>query len=228
MIPRSQPRVCLPLLCAVAALIWAGQGCVRSGSATTSGDQASSNRQTLPFHPEGSTTPPSEIDPAVSSSMKPANAVPFRSGSRFTLAEGTLVTVELTDTLSSRKTHVGDEFNVALASPLKAEHDVLVDRGTPAKGRVEFIQPGSGARSPGYFRLTLNAIDATSGSVPIQTASLFARSAVAQRSLSNASASSRPPLALVPKGRKLTFRLTAPLTLEPANLSISASKSSGQ
>ncbi|MGA8501182.1 MAG: hypothetical protein WB683_06510 [Candidatus Sulfotelmatobacter sp.] len=129
------------------------------------------------------------------------------------------MTVQLEDSLSTTNVHAGDSFTASVAAPLTVDGDTLVERGTAVTGRVESAQsqtdrPGL-VRGSGYFRLTLNAITIEGRQLALQTSSLFARGQSPNvSSLSPGTPSDlRSDGVQVQKGRRLTFRLTAPLTV---------------
>jgi len=109
----------------------------------------------------------------------------------------------------------GDVFTATVAAPLWLGRDMVVERGTTVTGRVESAQSqaersglpqDSRYTGTGYFRLTLSEITIDGRQLALQTSSLFARGTF------------QPPESIsVQKGRRLTFRLTAPVTLEAPN-----------
>jgi len=131
-----------------------------------------------------------------------------------------LLTVQLEDSLSTATVHAGDPFTALIAAPLTIDGETLLETGTAVSGRIESAQtladhPGLISGS-GYLRLTLNAITVEGRQLSLQTSSLFARGTA---ELSSVSASggpfeSRSDGVLVRKGRRLTFRLTAPVALD--------------
>jgi hypothetical protein len=193
------------------------QGCARSEPSNPA-NADSVDAQKLPFR--------SDADPAsVSDSARPAPdpklILPFRAGSHSRiLPSGTLLTVQLEDSLSTANVHPGDAFTASVAAPLTVDGDTLVDRGATVTGRVESAQsqtdrPGLAPPS-GYFRLTLNAITIEGRQLALQTSSLFARGQSPNTlSLSPGAPSDLRSVSVqVQKGRRLTFRLTAPLTVD--------------
>jgi hypothetical protein len=118
-----------------------------------------------------------------------------------------LLTVQLENSLSAATAHVGDAFTASVAAPLTIEQNTVIERGAAVAGRIESerslaSRQGRG-QSSGYFRLTLNSITIEGRQFALQTSSLFAR------------ATSQPSMGVaVQKGRRLTFRLTAPVTLD--------------
>jgi hypothetical protein len=126
-----------------------------------------------------------------------------------------LLTVQLEGPLSTAKVHAGDAFAASVAAALVVEGETVIERGAEVAGRVESAQsrPGSG-----YVRLTLNEITVGGAPVALQTSSLFARGTakLGVSSRNNPSAQQSGSVG-VPKGRRLTFRLIAPVTLNESN-----------
>jgi hypothetical protein len=203
------------------------QACARSQTLRSSDANSPSNEEKLPFHPEDDKSATSDdAHPAVSPDPKPSGDLPFRAGPQLhNLPAGTLLTVQLESPLTSGKVHAGDEFTASVAAPLIIDGNTLIDRGTAVTGSIESMQsrPGRPRGSPatGYFRLTLTAIEVEGREVPIQTSSLFARAAWRVQTTSAASSSQGSDGVRIEEGRRLTFRLTLPVTLidakSPAN-----------
>jgi hypothetical protein len=189
-----------------------GSSCVRAEPPPMADSASPSNGQQLPFRAENRQTSSSEsAESTLSSDSKLTGSLPFHVASRpRILPSGTLLTVQLERPLSSAKVLAGDIFSASVAAPLKLDGDTLIERGTAVTGRVEASQSQTGRRGPspgsGYFRLTLSGITVSGRQLSLQTSSLFARG-IAQ-----------PPDGVrVQKGRRLTFRLTAPVTLDDSN-----------
>ena len=111
------------------------------------------------------------VHPAVSPDPKPASAVPFNSHAH-TLPSGTLLTVQLQNSLSAAEVRDGDTFTASVAAPLTIDGDPLIERGTVATGHVESVRSQAGS---GYFQLTLSALTVEGRPLALQTSSLFAR-----------------------------------------------------
>jgi hypothetical protein len=185
------------------------QGCARSersvaGSAVT--------EQKLPFH--------SDTDPTVavpSPDLRATDSLPFAAGSHI-LPSGTLLTVQLEDALSTSKVRAGDTFTALVTAPLTIDGAALIKRGAAVTGRVESARSRTdpSALAPGYFRLTLSAITVEGRRLPLQTSSLFARGSPQLSNISSSANPEDPPSSgiKVEKGRRLTFRLTAPVALD--------------
>jgi hypothetical protein len=147
---------------------------------------------------------------AVPSDPRLGSGVPFRARShQRVLPSGTLLTVQLTRTLSAAKVRAGDRFAAAVAAPITIDGETLVDRGVAVTGRIESTESETDqVRALGYFRLTLNAITVAGKLVPLQTSSLFAPGTTRSSNLSRSNS------IRVQKGHRLTFRLIAPVTLD--------------
>jgi hypothetical protein len=189
------------------------QGCDRSEPQHQTDKSSPVSEQNLPFHPDAQGTSASAISP----DPKVASGLPFRIAPQHILPSGTLLTVQLEDSLSTNKVRPGDTFTALVAAPLTIDGETLLKRGTAVSGRIESAQsltdhPGGPSdlrySGSGYLRLTLSAITVEGKQLAVQTSSLFARGAL------------QPSNDIqVQKGRRLTFRLTAPLSLdEPGSM----------
>jgi hypothetical protein len=226
--PRKllQSPAALGLFCLVLSLSLS-EGCARPEHPTNAGSSAS--EQKLPFYPDVEQTSASDSSHLqhhnkVSADPKLATGLPFQAGSRSrVLPSGTLLTVQLEDSLSTAKVRAGDAFTASVAAPLTIDGETLIARGAAVTGRVESARsqadrPGLASGS-GYFRLTLNAITVDGRQLTLQTSSLFARGTSQSWDVSSSGSPSdlHSDGILVQKGRRLTFRMTAPLTLDAPN-----------
>ena len=191
------------------------QGCARTEPLhPADASAAASSKQQLPFHPDSGQALASEATAhAASPDPKSTTSLPFRNASRArVLPSGTLLTVQLESSLSANRVHAGDAFSASVAAPLVVDGETLIERGTEVTGRVEAARsrPGSG-----YVQLALSTITVEGTQLELQTSSLFAGGAVRQLQVSSGGIpSTRKSYSVpVPKGRRLTFRLTAPVTL---------------
>jgi hypothetical protein len=200
-------------IAAIAALsiaLCGTQACGRQEPLQPGDTALATSRQELPFHPEQiSAESGSEIE-SEAAAAQPTTVAPFHSASHpGVLPSGTLLTVRLEDSLSTTKFHAGDTFTASVASPFSMGGRIVVDRGAAVSGRVESAKSGGpapdGIASPGYFQLTLTAMTVSGRQVPLQTSSLFTRGSSSPSARLN-------PDARVTKGRRLTFRLSAPAT----------------
>jgi hypothetical protein len=182
-------------------------GCSRQGP-LNEGNGSSATQQELPFHPERAAVEDANT-PRVPSDSQAPGGVPFHTAQEQVLPSGTLLTVQLEDSLFVKKVRAGNNFPASVAEPFTVAGHVLIDRGTRVVGQVESAQ--SEARKPGgipakgYFQLSLTTMTVEGKPVALQTTSLFTRGIDPS---SDASGGVR-----LPRGRRLTFRLTAPAVL---------------
>lgn len=201
-------------LCALLGLVLS-LACDRSQPDQPADLSSPAAEQKIPFH-EGTGQGSSAASQPPSA---PTGELPFRALSPVVVPSGTLLTVQLQATLSSTKIHPGDTFSAVLAAPIVVDGSTLMERGAPVTVRVESqrSQPyHSGLISgSGYIRLTLTAISMEGKQVTLQTSSLFVKGTL-----------NRHNGIRIPKGRDLTFRLTAPVTLDSTQ-SIAGRQQSG-
>lgn len=185
------------------------QGCA-GPSPLRRADETSPVSDKLPFHTDTVHAAGGGATPAVPSDPKLGGGVPFRGRlHQRVLPAGTLLTVQLSRTLSAARVRAGDNFAAAVAAPIRIDGETLVDRGAAVTGRIESTESETDQdRALGYFRLTLNSITVAGKLVPLQTSSLFAPGTTQSSSLSRSNS------IRVQKGHRLTFRLIAPVTLD--------------
>ncbi len=204
------------VLCLVAGMT---QGCARRDplQPTDAATSNSSAQQTLPFHQSPDQVSDDSARPAVPADRNLETGRPFHGVEKTrTLPPGTLITVRLDDSLSLARIRAGDAFTASVAGPLTLRGEILVESGVPVSGRVEAVQPSAnraGLRpDPGYVRLTLNVMTVDGRPIALQTSSLFAKGTFTAEKSSATGANQNSDGLRVLKGRRLTFRLTAPVT----------------
>jgi hypothetical protein len=146
------------------------------------------------------------------------------------LPEGTPIPVRLQSGLSSASSHAGDTFSATIDEPVAIDGQTVVERGTPATGRVLEAKPSAGSRGtspgsspgsslePGYLRIVLVSLSVGDRTVMIETSSIFAK---------GGSREERNPAAGTPSGvsrkdrdvvfgadRRLNFRLAQTVDLQ--------------
>jgi hypothetical protein len=223
---RPGSSLVLVVLCAALSLV---AGCARS-SMIRRGDvtpNSTAAEQPLPFHQNPDQVNDETVHPAVPSDGKPTVSTPFPAASHLrTLPAGTLVTVRLGNSLAFSQIRAGDSFNASVDGRLAINGGTVIASGAPVTGQVEFAQPSvnrPGSRpDPGYVELTLNTVAVDGRVFGLRTSSLFARGtpelnvplnvASGENGMGTESRGFR-----IPKGHRLTFRLTAPVTFPDAN-----------
>jgi len=134
----------------------------------------------------------------------PTTEPPFHSSE--VLPAGTLLIVSLKAPLvAGGESKVS--FEAVLDEPVVMDGITVIPREAIVSGRIESAHVSKATPERDYVRLTLNSVEVDGLSVPIQTASLFAR----QLSAADADAAT----IRLKKGRRLTFRLKEPVFLHP-------------
>jgi hypothetical protein len=100
-----------------------------------------------------------------------------------------------------------ESFEALLDEPLIVDGNILIRRDAIVAGEIESAHVSRTGPDRGYVRLTLNSVEVDGTSVPIHTASLFAR---------QLSTSPRDSVTIrLEKGRRLTFRMKEQIFLPP-------------
>jgi hypothetical protein len=166
-------------------------------------EEAATQENQAPFQTAGATQgSPSAM---THGARAPENGLPFDDS--HTLPGGTLLTVRLSDSLTARATGRAQIFEAVVDQPVIIDGSLILPRGVVVAGRVESARVSELKPDRGYVRLALASLHVGGIDVPLQTASLFAR----QGSGADASLST----VRLEKGRRLTFRLTEPISLDP-------------
>ena len=89
---------------------------------------------------------------------------------------GTVISVRLLRTISSRSAHAGEEYDAELASPLIVEGQTLFSQSAHARIRVISAEESGRLENPGRLAVTLDSIQDQSGKwIPIDTSPLSAK-----------------------------------------------------
>ncbi len=142
------------------------------------------------------------------------------------LPEGTPIPIRLRSALSSASANAGDSFSATVDESVVIDGQTLIDRGTPATGRVLEAKPSTNSPgrslesslATGYLRLVLVSLNIGGRPVMIETSSLFAKGGVREernRATGAASGASRKDRDIVfGIDRRLTFRLAQTVDLQ--------------
>jgi hypothetical protein len=144
------------LRCFVAGILLLVGGCAKSG--TPSGTASKSGSAA---HPSGSSAANGPGSNAASPASQPAPPV--------VIAAGTLLTITIDQTVSSKTNNNGDPFAASLAAPITGDGVEVLPKGTRAKGTV--VQADSAGRVKGgaVLALTLDSITMNGQTYAIQT-----------------------------------------------------------
>jgi hypothetical protein len=210
---------------AALAFLAFGSACARQAGSQHAGQNLPATEEAPPFQ-QVQNVASSTRTLAIPQDSKPSTSLPFRPTQPCVLPSGTFVTVKLNRSLVPEKVHAGDTFLGSVAGPILIDGRTVIDSGTQVTGRIESAQASSPRfdrsttsginRGKGYVQLTLTTIVVDGKHLPLQTASLFARGTSPQSSSSSRRIDTdvQSGTVRVQKGRRLTFRLIAPITVD--------------
>jgi hypothetical protein len=220
---RTRMRRTRTVTAVVLACLAFGSACARQEGSQHAGANLAASEEAPPFQ-QGQSLAPIEHTLAIPQDSKPATALPFHAAQPCILPSGTFLTVKFDRSLEPERVHSGDTFVASVAGPILIDGRIVIGSGTQVTGRVESAQATSprlgrasfGSGGKGYVQLTLTAIVVDGKQLPLQTASLFARGTSPQSNLSSRQIETdvQSGTARVQKGRRLAFRLIAPITVD--------------
>ena len=146
---------------------------------------------------------------AENKSPRIATGVPF-DDSR-SLPAGTQLTVRLKNQITADNPGFSGVFDAVVDEAILVEGNELLPRGASVAGRVESARTSELRSNRGYVRLTLDSVNIRGRELPIQTASLFVHGNAIENQPSGSGPS--PQVLRLASGRRLTFRLTEPLSI---------------
>ena len=190
-------RVRGPLLWLISAALISFLACSRplGDDADQSTSTAPIAQPQAPFHQTGDNPESGQVaDRAQGRGF--ADQPPFQDSQNF--PAGTLVTVELTNSVYAGNPISPGSFEAVVVQPVVVKGNTLIPAGATVEGRVEAAQASKVRPTRGYVRLALESVQLGGSDIPVQTASLFAR---------QSAPNDESPIHLE-KGRRLTFRLT--------------------
>ncbi len=195
-----------------------------SHSSTNQSPSASGQSSSVPFHPQGDTNSVDAAQPDIRGSASDVvknpetTRVPFASPDARMLPAGTLLTVRLQHPLSSANAAADSTFTAFLDEPIVLNGKTLLPKGTLVQGHLESARVSNANRKTGYLRLSLDSIFINDQDIPLQTSSLFARATApgsASVTPSSINSSLADSVVRLRTGRRLTFRLTSVLDMNP-------------
>ena len=203
--PSHAGRLAVVLLMLVLLMLSLICSCGRPTSDSGGSPSNSADSQKLPFDRQPRPTGISPSQSLIPSATK--------------LPEGTPIPIRLQSALSSASAHAGDRFSAIVDEPVLIDGQTLIDRGTPATGRVLEAKPATNSPgrslerslAPGYLRIVLVSLTVAGRPVMIETSSIFAKGGVREernRTTGTASGGSRRDRDIVfGIDRRLNFRL---------------------
>ena len=202
---QSGKITCGASLLALILAIMVAAGCSRP---VQGAPNAHTDHPPVPFH-EGN---PATADPSHAAEANPPAydaGLPLHEPD--SLPAGTLLTVKLNHAISADSPDTSGTFNAIVDEPVQLDGITIVPRGATASGRVESARASSLKRNRSYVRLSLESISVSGRDLPVQTSSLFARGSADHAPGSSSGQS--PNVVHLDKGRRLTFRLTTPVSI---------------
>jgi len=184
--------------------------CGRSTSDSGGSASNSADSQKLPFDRQPRPTGISPSQSLIPSATK--------------LPEGTPIPIRLQSALSSASAHAGDSFSATVDEPVVIDGQTVIDRGTPAIGRVLEAKPSANSLgrsiAPGYLRIVLVSLNVGGRPVMIETSSIFAKGGSREErnpaigTASGASRKDRDKDIVLGIDRRLNFRLAQTVDLQ--------------
>ena len=206
--PFHAGRLAIVLLMLVLLMLSLICACGRPTSDSGGNASNSADSQKLPFDRQPRSTGISPSQSLIPSATK--------------LPEGTPIPIRLQSALSSASAHAGDSFSATVDEPIVIDGQTLIDRGTPATGRVLEAKPAANSpgRSlvPGYLRIVLVSLTVAGRRIMIETSSIFAKGGIREDrhpATGAASGDSRKDRDIVfGIDRRLNFRLAQTVDLQ--------------
>lgn len=165
-------------------------------------EEGASPEGQAPFQATGGT--PSSPQ-AVQHTVPPDIDLPFEDTHH--LPVGTLLTVCLSDPVAAGVKTNDRSFEAVIDQSVIIDGNTVLPRGSSVSGKVESARTSEMKPDRGYLRLVLVSVHFDGVDIPLRTASLFARQGPdVHISLSTVR---------LEKGRRLTFRLIEPVSLNP-------------
>jgi len=208
--PFHAGRLAIVLLMLVLLMLSLICACGRPNSDSGGNASNSADSQKLPFDRQPRSTGISPSQSLVPSATK--------------LPEGTPIPIRLRSVLSSASAHSGDSFSATVDEPVVIDGQTVIDRGTPATGRVLEAKPSAKslgrAPAPGYLRIVLVSLNVGGRPVTIETSSIFAKGGIREErdaatgAASGAGRKDRDRDIVFGIDRRLTFRLAQTVDLQ--------------
>lgn len=94
-----------------------------------------------------------------------------------TVPEGTVLSVRLSNTLSSASNRNGDEFEATLTNPVEVNNKVAIPEGAMLKGEVVEARPSGHLKTPASLAVTLTAVEVNGNTYDLTTSTVARRAA---------------------------------------------------
>src|SRR5262249_5457949 len=121
---------------------------------------------------KGSNPETSANQPAAGSESSSAGKATSEKGSAVTIPAGTVITVRLGETLSSKNSQAGQGFSATVAQPVQVEGNVVIPSGSTARGTVVAAHPLGHFKGAALLEVRLTSVDINGSDTHIQTAAV--------------------------------------------------------
>jgi hypothetical protein len=101
-----------------------------------------------------------------------SNSAQPQPAPELTIPQGTILSVRLGQTISSKNNSAGDRFTASLAEPIIVGNQTVADGGTPATGTVVEAAPLGKFKGGAKLRLSLDSLNISGKRYPLQTSSV--------------------------------------------------------
>ncbi|HYM78691.1 MAG TPA: hypothetical protein VE377_22160 [Candidatus Dormibacteraeota bacterium] len=186
----------------LALALLSAAGCSRPTGVPTEGATQASQ---APFQDQGNVSgkaDPHDSSPSENAAAGVGPSLPFHDSQ--SLPAGTLLTVRLKAPITTGTPGGDDSFEASIDQAVVVDGNTLIPRGASVAGRVQSAGISHVKPSRGYVRLALETVHLGGVDVPIHTVSLFTRSPQDDSGVTTIR---------LEKGRRLTFRLTEPVSV---------------
>jgi hypothetical protein len=103
---------------------------------------------------------------------KPPSLMERLSSKPVTLPEGTVLTVRLNETISSKRNNSGDKFTGTVEEPVEVDGKVVIPKGSSVGGTVTEAKPLGKIKGGATLRLVLDSVTVGNSTYDIQTSAV--------------------------------------------------------
>ena len=121
---------------------------------------------------ETSGTTPTPDSANAKESAKPPSMMERLTSKPVTLPEGTVLTVRLNESVSSKSNNSGDRFTATVEEPVEADGKVVIPKGATVTGTVTDAKPLGKIKGGATLRLVLDSVTVKDSKYDIQTSAV--------------------------------------------------------
>ncbi len=122
----------------------------------------------------GCSSNPADTDRGANAAAKSEGVLSgvFETAKPVTIADGTAIHIVLDQSLSSNRSHAGDDFEASISEPVIVAGKTVIPKGAQVRGRVTEASEAGHLHHPASLRLTLRSVEVGGKSYPIETSSI--------------------------------------------------------